>query len=59
LTLQDHPRLPCGGAKDCEEGSEDPKDQGEANIEMKWPKLSIPLKVFGGWVNPKACSVLC
>jgi hypothetical protein len=48
LTLQDHPRLPCGGAKDCEEGSEDPKDQGEANIEMKWPKLSIPLKVFGG-----------
>uniref|UniRef100_A0A8R7PH50 60S ribosomal protein L34 n=1 Tax=Triticum urartu TaxID=4572 RepID=A0A8R7PH50_TRIUA len=41
--LQDHPCFPCRRAKDCEEGFEDPEDQGEAAIKVKWPRL-----FFGG-----------
>lgn len=44
--LQDHPCFPCGRAKDREEGSEDPKDQGEDNFKMRQQWLPVSMRTF-------------
>lgn len=33
FSLQDHSSIPCGRAKDCEEGFEDPKGQGKGCLQ--------------------------
>lgn len=42
--MQYHKSIPCWRAKDCEEGFEDPKNQGKAG----WKELKLGAIVFDG-----------